>query len=123
MRLRRFFIVVAGPALLVCTLFAQRPFREYPAWEYFKFPLPKDWNLPAEWTFARLMYPTTGVRLDWQSEYRRGYDWREGNTNWTIDYPRSDRHLASAVRRVARIHARGGGQAINLVWSGAAGVT
>jgi uncharacterized protein DUF4159 len=104
-----------GCALVVCTLFAQRPFRTYPAWEYNNFPIPPDWNEPGEWTFARLMYPTTPVRLDWQSEYKRGYDWREGNTNWTIDYPRSDRHLAAALRRLTRIHARSVEQPINLL--------
>ena len=103
-----------GCALLVCTLFAQRPFRQYPAWEYYSFPLPDDWSEPAEWVFARLMYPTTSIDLDWQARYRRGFDWREGNTNWTIDYPRSDRHLASAVRRLTRLHARSVEQPINL---------
>jgi hypothetical protein len=114
MRFSRIFIVVASFALVVCTLFAQRPFRQYPAWEYFNFPLPKDWNVPGEWTFARLMYPTTSIDLDWQARYRRGYDWREGNTNWTIDYPRSDRHLASAINRLTRIHGRTVEQPINL---------
>jgi len=103
-----------GGAMLVCTLLAQRPFRQYPAWEYFNFPVPPDWNQPGEWTFARLMYPTTEVRVDWQSEYKRGFDWREGNTNWTIDYPRSDRHLAAAIRRLTRIEARSVEQPINL---------
>jgi len=103
-----------GCVLLVCTLWAQRPFREYPAWEYNNFPVPADWNVPGEWTFARLMYPTTEVRVDWQSEYKRGFDWREGNTNWTIDYPRSDRHLAAAIRRLTRIQARSVEQPINL---------
>ena len=28
----------AGCGLVVCTLFAQRPFRDYPAWEYNNFP-------------------------------------------------------------------------------------
>ena len=100
--------------MLVCTLLAQRPFRQYPAWEYFNFPLPSDWNQPGEWTFARLMYPTTEVRVDWQSEYKRGFDWRQGTTNWTIDYPRSDRHLAAAIRRLTRIEARSVEQPINL---------
>jgi hypothetical protein len=115
MRAGRFLIPAMGCALLVCTLFAQRPFRTYPAWEYNNFPIPDDWNQPGEWTFARLMYPTTPVRLDWQSEYKRGYDWRQGNTNWTIDYPRSDRHLSAAVRRLTRIHARSVEQPINLL--------
>jgi hypothetical protein len=114
MKVRRIIVPALGCALLVCTLLAQRPFRQYPAWEYFDFPLPPDWNQLGEWTFARLMYPTTEVRVDWQSEYKRGFDWREGNTNWTIDYPRSDRHLAAAIRRLTRIEARSVEQPINL---------
>src|SRR5438132_1965010 len=114
MRVCRIIVPALAAAMFVCTLLAQRPFRQYPAWEYFDFPLPPDWNQSAEWTFARLMYPTTEVRLDWQSEFRRGYDWREGNTNWTIDYPRSDRHLAAAVRRLTRVEARSVEQPINL---------
>jgi Domain of unknown function (DUF4159) len=109
-----FLACAVGCGLLVCTLFAQNPFRQYPAWEYFDFPLPPDYQVPAEWTFARLMYPTTHLRIDWQSEYRRGFDWREGNTNWTIDYPRSDRHIASAIRRLTRLDARSVEQPINL---------
>src|SRR5438045_3658156 len=109
-----FLVPLVGCAVLACALCAQRPFRQYPAWEYYNFPLPPDWNQPGEWTFARLMYPSTSLRIDWQSEYRRGFDWREGNTNWTIDYPRSDRHLASAVRRLTRVNARSVEQPINL---------
>jgi len=114
MRIRWIIAPAVGCAMVVCTLLAQRPFRQYPAWEYYSFPLPTDWNQPGEWTFARLMYPTTPVRVDWQSEYKRGFDWREGNTNWTIDYPRSDRHLAAAIRRLTRIEARSVEQPINL---------
>ena len=114
MKVRRMIVPALGAAILVCTVWAQRPFREYPAWEYNNFPVPADWNVPGEWTFARLMYPTTEVRVDWQSEFKRGFDWREGNTNWTIDYPRSDRHLAAAIRRLTRIQARSVEQPINL---------
>jgi hypothetical protein len=103
-----------GLGAVVCTLFAQRPFREYPAWEYNNFPLPSDYQKPGEWTFARLMYPTTHFVIDWQSEYKRGYDWHEGNTNWTIDYPRSDRHLSQAIRRLTRIDGKSAEQVINL---------
>jgi hypothetical protein len=42
------------------------------------------------------------------------YDWHQGMTNWTIDYPRSDRHLALAIRRLTRIDARSAEQPINL---------
>src|SRR5215831_3126522 len=89
MRRRMVLACAVGCGLLVCTLFAQNPFRQFPAWEYYDFPLPPDYQQPGEWVFARLMYPTTHYRIDWQSEFRRGYDWREGNTNWTIDYARS----------------------------------
>ena len=49
-------LVFAGT--LLGALYAQRPFREYPSVEYGEsVPLPRDWHRPAEWTFARLMYP------------------------------------------------------------------
>ncbi|PYT18209.1 MAG: hypothetical protein DMG59_05085, partial [Acidobacteria bacterium] len=67
---------------------AQRPFREYPGAEYENFPLPPDWSEKTEWTRARLRCP--GIS--------RG--WRGGDLNWTIDYPRSDRHLLQGVRRL-----------------------
>jgi len=105
---------IVGACLLACTVFAQKPFREYPAREYNNFPLPSDYLVPGEWTFARLMYPTTHLRIDWQSEFKRGYDWHEGNTNWTIDYPRSDRHLALAIRRLTRIAGRSAEQVVNV---------
>jgi hypothetical protein len=82
----------------------QAQFREYPGWEYYEFPKPADWAEPAEWTFARLMYPSARIQIDWQ--HRPYYNWWEGRTNWTIDYPRSDRHLAAAIRRLTRISAK-----------------
>ena len=93
-------------------LFAQRPFREYPGWEYNDFPLPPDYQQPGEWTFARLMYPTYSQPFDWA--FRRFSDWTQGRTNWTIDYPRSDRHLSAAVRRLTRLQARSVEQPVNL---------
>lgn len=74
---------------------AQQPgkFREYPGWEYENFPIPPDYQVPGEWTFARFMYRAVPT-------------WRGRLNNWTIDYPRSDRHLSAAVRRLTRIQAR-----------------
>ena len=86
----------------------QRPFRQFPAVEYYDFPLPPDWNDKSEWVFARLMYPWNG----WGFHY--GNDWTKGNSNWTIDYPRSDRHMAQAIRRLTRIQARSVEQPVNL---------
>ena len=99
---------VLGLSLLGAVYAVQRPFRQYPGWEYYNFPLPTDYNQPSEWVFARLMYPS--VRFS-----DRPYtDWTRGSANWTMDYPRSDRHLAQAVRRLTRIEARSVEQPINL---------
>jgi hypothetical protein len=85
----------------------QRPFREFPGVEYYSFPLPPDWNEKTEWAFARLMYPWNG----WGFHY--GDDWTKGSSHWTIDYPRSDRHLAQAIRRLTRVHVRYVEQPVN----------
>jgi hypothetical protein len=85
----------------------QQPFREYPAYEYNSWPLPDDYNVPAEWTFARLMYPMYDNSF-------LGSDWRFGMSAWTMDYPRADRHLAQIVRRLTRIDARSAEQPVNL---------
>jgi Domain of unknown function (DUF4159) len=68
-------------------------FREYAGWEYDDFPVPPDWDVAGEWVFARFMYRAVPT-------------WRGRFPNWTIDYPRSDRHLSAAVRRLTRIQAR-----------------
>jgi len=75
---------------------AQQPgvFREYPGYEYENFPVPDDYKTPGEWTFARFMYRAI------PSYYG------ERGRNWTIDYPRSDRHLSAAVRRLSRVQSR-----------------
>jgi Domain of unknown function (DUF4159) len=87
-------------ALLTLTAF-QRPFKEYPGVEYTDFPLPDDYQKKAEWTRARLHYQDYAG-----SERRRG--------SWTIDYPRSDRHLLEGVRRLTRIDSRSVEQVVDL---------
>lgn len=74
---------------------AQKPFREYAGNEYNDFPLPPDYQVTAEWTRARLKYRSVPVHQT------MGY-W-EGRNSWTIDYPRSDRHLLAGIRRLTRI--------------------
>jgi hypothetical protein len=89
----------------------QLPFREYPGIEYYGFPLPPDAEEPGEWVFARLMYPPASYLY---RGYRLGRDWTRGGTTWTIDYPRNDRHIAAAVRRLTSIDARSVEQPVNL---------
>jgi hypothetical protein len=109
----------AGGLALVATLCAfQRPFREFPGREYENFPIPPDWQEKTEWAFARLMYPTMpGVHGRGYGRRGWGYGgdpWTQGYTSWTTDYPRSDRHFSSALRRLTRVHARSVEQPVNL---------
>jgi hypothetical protein len=90
----------------------QRPFRQFSGIEYTlgEIPLPPDYRQPAEWTFARLMYPPGPL-----NGYRnRDLDWHTGVSLWSQDFPRADRHFALAVRRLSRIDARSVEQCVNL---------
>jgi hypothetical protein len=97
-------------------LFAfQKPFRVYPSMEpYDNIPLPPDYREQTEWVQARLMYPNhPEARFSRRFSFRGSLDWREGGTSWTQDYPRADRHFASALRRLTRVHARSVEQPVN----------
>ncbi|HWE49761.1 MAG TPA: DUF4159 domain-containing protein [Bryobacteraceae bacterium] len=109
---------VFWPLCLAVTLTSllafQRPFRQYPGVEYDIFPLPADYREPAEFVFARLMYPPTRRGIGGGYGFRGNGDWREGSSIWTQDYPRADRHFAEAVRRLTRLHIRSVEQPVNL---------
>ena len=111
MRIRNLLLTSAGIATVASSVWAfQRPFREYPGIEYNNFPLPDDYRQPAEFAFARLMYPPAPTaRFD-----RAGSYWAQGMSSWTQDYPRADRHLAQALRRLTRIDTRSVEQPVNL---------
>ena len=103
-------LILAGGVITI--LYAQRTFRQYPSVEYGEsIPLPSDWNQPAEWTFARLMFPPGPL-----DGYRGRFDgpWQQGLSLWTQDYPRADRSFANAVRRLTRVDARSVEQSVNL---------
>jgi len=106
--LRNLSVAVAIGVLILGAAYAfQRPWREYPAIEYNNFPIPPDYQEKTEWLFARLMYPPTYGN--------RWSDWTQGGrTHWTMDYPRSDRHISAALRRLTRIHVRSVEQCVNL---------
>jgi hypothetical protein len=92
-----------------------RPFRVYQSLEaYDDIELPADYADKSEWIFARLMYPQhPNARF---ARYRRfgSFDWREGGTSWSQDYPRADRHFAQAMRRLTRLSVRSVEQPVNL---------
>jgi hypothetical protein len=79
---------------------AQKPFREYRGFEYEDFPLPSDYQDKTEWTRARLHYQSV---MGGRNAIR-----------WTMDYPRSDRHLLQGVRRLTRINTRSVEQPVDL---------
>jgi len=58
------------------------------------------------------MYPSCRIQIDWQ--LRPYLDWRLRGTNWSIDYPGSDRRLVAAIRRLTLIDAKSVEQRINL---------
>src|ERR1041385_2090720 len=104
-------IVSLGVAVWGGILLAQRPFKEYPAIEYSNFALPSDFSQKAEWTRARLRYPDV---FGFPNPALRYADGREFPGFWTMDYPRSDRHLLAGVRRLTRIDTRSVEQVVDL---------
>ncbi|HEV2201614.1 MAG TPA: DUF4159 domain-containing protein [Bryobacteraceae bacterium] len=104
MRTRSRVLLIAAALGVGGVVWAQRPFKQYRAAEYENFPLPPDWGQKTEWTRARLKYPSV------YAHYYRG----DSDLNWTIDYPRSDRHLLEGVRRLTRIDTRSVEQVVDL---------
>ena len=121
----RILVPIAACVTIFGSLHAfQKPFREYPGVEYQlgTIPLPADYEEKSEWTFARLMYPPiAGRRNGYGAGFGGGFGfrsggglWSEGNSIWTQDYPRADRHFSQAVRRLTRIQVRSVEQPVNL---------
>jgi Domain of unknown function (DUF4159) len=104
---RKAVLILGACTVLVGVLCAQKPFRLYMSMEpYDNVPMPPDWQEKTEWVQARLMYPNHPEARFARGFFRGRMDWREGGTSWTQDYPRADRHFASALRRLTRINAR-----------------
>ncbi len=55
----------------------------------------------AEWTFARLRYPTRGSSYDGFG----GFGGFRGG-GWSEDYPKADRQFVEGLRRLTRLNAR-----------------
>jgi hypothetical protein len=104
MRLRSFLLLAIAGFATWGALRAQKPFQDYPGVEYENFPLPPDYQEKTEWTRARLMYPS----------FLAPHGYADGRRRWTVDYPRSDRHLLQGVRRLTRINTRSVEQIVEL---------
>jgi hypothetical protein len=111
MRLQTVLLVALLGLAAGSLVIAQKPFKEYPGIEYDHFALPDDWSRKTEWTRARLRYPDI-YGYPFRSLLMN--DGREFPGYWTMDYPRSDRHLLQGVRRLSRIDARSVEQVVSL---------
>jgi hypothetical protein len=88
----------------------QKPWREYPGQD--NIEVPPDYQVPAEWVFARLMYPPYSGYGGFRGRF--GGNWKLGRSSWTTDYTAADRHVSVALRRLTRIHVRSVEQAVDL---------
>ena len=112
-------MLFSGAALLTLgsALALQIPWREYPGQD--NIPIPPDYQEKTEWVFARLMYPPHAGSLGGRG-YRGGYggfgggSWKYGRSSWTTDYTSADRHVATALRRLTRVHVRSVEQPVDL---------
>jgi hypothetical protein len=112
MRLRTAFAVGFLGLAAWSVLRAQKPFQQWPAIEYSDgFALPEDYQQKAEWTRARLRYPDI---YGYPTQMMTLRDGRPFPGYWTMDYPRSDRHLLAGVRRLTRIDTRSVEQVVTL---------
>jgi hypothetical protein len=110
MRLRTAFAVGLLGLAAWSVLRAQKPFKEWPAIEYADFPLPGDYRDRHEWTRARLRYTDVYGYPDHCCLYYG----RSFPGYWTMDFPRSDRHLLEGVRRLTRIDTKSVEQVVTL---------
>ncbi len=105
----------AGVTCIATVCAFQRPFRVYRSMEpYDNVELPADFQEKTEWVQARLMYPQHPNARFGRWSRGGGFDWTEGGTSWSQDYPRADRHFAQALRRLTRVHVRSVEQPVNL---------
>src|SRR5579872_2538648 len=114
-RFPKLALICAGLATVAGLYGFQREFRVYRSMEpYDDIQLPPDWQYKTEWIFARLMYPQH-PRARFGRYYGWGnFNWLQGGTSWTQDYPRADRHFSLALRRLTRVQVRSVEQPVNL---------
>jgi hypothetical protein len=116
--LRSRCLVLAGLLMAGATAaYAAREFRVYYSFEQQAdyTELPDDWQKPAGFVVARLMYPSGFGGFGGFGRGRGGGgDWREGGTTWAVDYPRGDRYFAKILRRLTTIDVRSVEQPVNL---------
>jgi hypothetical protein len=113
--LRFRWMLATGLAIGFATaVYAAREFRVYYSFEVQadQVELPEDWQQPAGFVVARLMYPSGFGGF---GGFGRGRgNWLDGGTTWAVDYPRGDRYFARILRRLTTIDVRSVEQPVNL---------
>lgn len=108
MRVRSFVLLAFLFAFCAIGLvFAQKAWRQYPEEAQTPWIVPPDYNVPHEWTWARLRYGGGGGG----GFGRRGFGRR---SSWGTDYPKGDRILISALKRLTLVDTRSVEQAVDL---------
>jgi hypothetical protein len=108
------FLLATGLLLATAAVYAEREFRVLRSFEEQAddVVLPPDWDKPAGFVIARLMYPSAFRGFGRFGGF--GGDWRQGGTTWAVDYPRGDRYYAGILRRLTTIDVRSVEQPVNL---------
>ncbi|MEI9811469.1 MAG: hypothetical protein WDO18_01775 [Acidobacteriota bacterium] len=93
MRLRSIFLLLFACFGAWGILLAQKPFHDYVGetpteYKPGEVPLPRDWDVPHEWTRARLKYTAVGI-LHPQAH--------TGWMSWATDYPLGDRNFQEGI--------------------------
>jgi hypothetical protein len=107
-------LLFTAALLVTAAAWAEREFRVYRSFEEDAdhTELPADWNKPAGFVIARLMYPSGFGGFGGFRGF--GGNWRQGGTSWAVDYPKGDRYYASILRRLTTIDVRSVEQPVNL---------
>ena len=110
-RVRRTLPLACAVLVTLGTALAwQKPWREYPGQD--NIAVPPDFEEKTEWVFARLMYPPAANGFRGFRGF--GNSWKQGRSSWTTDYSAADRHVATALRRLTRLHVRSVEQPVDL---------
>ena len=103
----------------IALLHAQKPWAQYPGQT--PYPVPPDYEVPHEWTWSRLMYDSGGGGFGGGGfgggGFRRGGRRRGGFggwERWATDYPKGDRIVIEALKRLTRLDIRSVEQAVAL---------
>src|SRR5580692_6901547 len=99
---------VLGSALMV---FQPAGFAQYGRYQQYS---PYDSNEKAEYYWSRLRYTNRAARLGAYGGDYGAYRYGFGGGSWSTDYPKADRQMLLALRRLTRVETRSTEQVVDL---------